>query len=191
MCGHGGTNVIHYIGVTSMRDPQLACAGAVSLHPARAGGRHRVRRDQRGVLGPPRAGAAQLRARRRAAAALSRAARGRRRRLRRGRRRAPARRHARAGDRSVGRDRGRGLHHHRRPAARLWRRLPPADPRQPQPPGRADPGGAVRGRHDGGDPAQRRRRATARPACRPASWCGSPRPASSRCIPFPRGFARV
>ena len=66
-----------------------------------------------------------------------------------------ARRDAGAGDRGFRRDRGGRLHHHRRSAARLRRRLFAADPRQQEPPRRADPGGAVRGRHDGGDPAQR------------------------------------
>ena len=64
-------------------------------------------------------------------------------RLRRDRRRAESRRHAGAGDRGLRRDRGRRLHHHRRSAARLWRRLSAADPRLQEPPGRP---GAARSR---------------------------------------------
>ena len=153
---HGGTNVIHYIGVTSMRDPQLGVpaqfpstrrvqAGDIVFaeisaafwdHPGQV-----LRSFALGADPPPLY--RELHAA--ADAAFDAVA-----------ARAQARRHARAGGRSVGRDRGRGLHHHRRPAARLWRRLFSADPRQPQPAGGADPAGAVRGRHDGGDPAQRR-----------------------------------
>ena len=68
----GALNVIHYFGVTPMRDPGRG-AGAVSFNAARCGRRHRVRRDQRGVLGLSRTGAAQFRSWR-ADAALSRAA---------------------------------------------------------------------------------------------------------------------
>src|SRR5579884_3707441 len=64
--------------------------------------------------------------------------------------------HAAAGDRSRRRDRGCGLHHHRRSSAGLRRRLPAADPRQQKPPGRSGPRGALPRRADGGYPAQRR-----------------------------------
>src|SRR5581483_7696769 len=66
------------------------------------------------------------------------------------------------GDRGRSGDRGRRLHHDRRSASRLWRRLPAADPRYREPPGRAGPAGAVPRRHDGRDPAE----------CRDAGWQG-------------------
>ena len=66
-------------------DVRCACRGAGAICGQSQGQarRHRVRRNQRRVLGASRPGAAQLRGRRRPAKALSRAARGRRCRLRR------------------------------------------------------------------------------------------------------------
>ena len=89
----GGTNVIHYFGVTPMHDPQIAVPAQFPSTRPSAGRRHRVRRDQRGVLGLSGAGAAQFRARR-ADAALSRPACGGRRGVRRDRRGAARRRDA-------------------------------------------------------------------------------------------------
>ena len=90
----GGTNVIHYFGVTSMFDAACRRADAVFRQPQGRARRHRVRRDQRRVLGASRPGTAQFCGRRGAASTLSRAACGRRRRLRRRRRRAQGWRHA-------------------------------------------------------------------------------------------------
>ena len=111
----GATNVIHYIGATSMSAPDLGVPRQFAIHAAPAEGRRGGGGNQRGVLGASRAGAAQLRAGR-ADEALSRPARGGRRRLRCDCRRAQSRRHAGRRDRSVKRDRGRRLHHHRRSA---------------------------------------------------------------------------
>ena len=58
----GATNVIHYIGTTSMSAPDLGVPRQFADHAARAEGRRGGGGDQRGVLGPSGAGAAQLRA---------------------------------------------------------------------------------------------------------------------------------
>ena len=81
--GLGGTTGIHFIGTTSMQNPQVGGAVAVSFVAARGGGRHRVLGDHRDVLGPLRPGAAELHGGRRADAALPRPACGGGRRLRR------------------------------------------------------------------------------------------------------------
>ena len=151
----GGTNVIHYFGVTPMRDPQLAV-------PAQFPSTRRVQAgdivfaeiaaafwDYPGqvlrsfaVGEEPTSLYRDLHAAADAAFDAIAAV------LRDGT-------HARAGDRGCARDRGRRLHHHRRSAARLWRRLSAADPRLRKPPRRPGAGRAVPRRHDRGDPAER------------------------------------
>ena len=109
----GATNVIHYIGTTSMSAPDLAVPRQFPT----------TRRVQAGDVVVAEISAAfwehpgqVLRsfALGRAEPALSRSARGGRCRLRRDCHGAESRRHAGAGDRSLRRDRGRRLHHHRR-----------------------------------------------------------------------------
>ena len=56
----GATNVIHYIGTTSMSAPDLGVPRQFADHAARAAGRRGGGRDQRGVLGSSGPGAAQL-----------------------------------------------------------------------------------------------------------------------------------
>ena len=126
--GAGGTNVIHYFGVTPMHDPQIAVP---AQFPS-------TRRVQAGDIvfaeisaafwdypGQVLRSFAVGESRRRSIATCTRPP------MRRSTRSRPCwrRRHAGAGDRGRARDRGCGLHHHRRSAARLWRRLSAADPR--------------------------------------------------------------
>ena len=115
--------------------------------------------------------------------ALPRPARRRRRRIRCGRRRAQGRRHAATGDRGRGVIEEAGftiiddlLHGYG------GGYLPPvlglAKPAE-----RACPERTVPRRNDRRHPAQRGHAATARPACRPAKWCSSPRPELRRFTP--------
>ena len=87
------------------------------------------------------------------------------------RRGAAGRRDAGSGDRGLGRDRGGGLHHHRRPAARLWRRLPRrrSSARRAARPARSPKSRSAPARPSSFSPTSSP--ATARPACRPARWC--------------------
>ncbi len=96
----GATNVIHYIGITSMQRAGPRRAAPVSDHAPPAEGRRGGGRDQRGVLGSSGPGAAQLRLGR-AEQALSRPARGGGCRVRRHCRGAESRRHAGRCDRSL------------------------------------------------------------------------------------------
>ena len=131
---HGAINVIHYIGVDADGAPDLAVPRQFPLDAQAAKGRRRRRGDHRDVLGLSGPGAALAsRVGEEPTHALSRPACDGRCRLRCHHRGAQSRRDASAGDRGLGRDRGRRLHHHRRSAARLRRRLSAADPRLHKP----------------------------------------------------------
>ncbi len=153
--GLGGTTGIHFIGTTPMRDPQVAAPSQFHSSRRVATGDivfseitatfwdHSGQVLRSFTVGEePTPLYRDLHAA--ADAAFDAIVRG-----------AAGWRDAGAGDRSLGRDRGGGLHRHRRHPARLWRRLFPADPRHQKPPGRPGAGGAVRGRHDGGGAAER------------------------------------
>ena len=89
-----------------------------------------------------------------------------------------------AGHRCVRCDRGRRLHHHRRSAARLRRRISAADPRLQEPSGRAGAAGTFSRGPDCRDPAECRHAQMAKPACRPARWWLLRRRGSNVCTPF-------
>ena len=133
----GGTTVIHFIGVTTMADPQLGVPTQFASSRRAAAGDIVFAEISAAFWDHPGQVLRSFALGERADRALSRSARRRRRRIRCGRRRAQGRRHAGASDRSCERDRGRRLHHHRRSAARLRRRLSAAGARLEKPPERA------------------------------------------------------